>query len=403
LNFIKNYLEKNSGSLWLVLAQLIKVAFNGAAFFMVARQLGPADFGGFIALSAIFGIVAPIADFGLYHVNIQKHAQGDAIGGLIGASLITVIVGFLVLIIPATLFSVYYLKAELYTVLFVGLTLLFAEKAFAITNSILVCTGNFKIFSRVEVAQGFFRLCGCFILVYLDGRLWHWALINLIQTLCIALILIYLVLRVYRVKLPSLYQLKDRFASGKSYVISTLLDVGVQEADRLILAKIAGNSIVGQYGAVMRINNFATIPLNAILLTSYKGFFTSGAGGLKSSFSYAITVIKKTLPVSFVIAVCIILFSPLIIYLLGDQFSGIKSVLMLSAFIPVVLSITQPLLDALTGAGMQRLRIKIQLLSLILNVVLLYLITPLFGIFGAVASIIVSRLIIVPFVVLMRK
>lgn len=389
--------EKYKNTFFIACSQILKTFFLGTAFILLARQLGPSDFGNFVSVSALYCLVSPFVDMGLYHVNIQYYSQGHDIDSLFGASLQTVIILGLIFFPLAMAVSSLIFDISFVSLFLLGTQILLIEKIFPIANSLLVCVSKYNSFSVIEILQGFLRLLAVFILYLTDGGVVLWSVFYLAQGLILTSGLSIWLFKKFKIKKCDLHHIISRTNVGKNYLSASLLEIGLQEFDRILVNKISGPVIAGFYGAVMRINNFAMVPINAFFVTVYKQYFDQGRKKEYFALRHAIDTIKKSMLASVIIGLGIVVSIPIIIYLLGPEYAPIKNVLIISAFIPVSYSATQPLLDSLSGTGNQKSRILIMGFIVSLNLVFLTTLLPRYNILGAVISIMLSRLFILPF------
>ena len=63
-------LAKNSG--WMFLGYGLKILSQAGYFVLIARALGPSQFGAFVGAVALIGLVAPFGGLGLGNVLVQE-------------------------------------------------------------------------------------------------------------------------------------------------------------------------------------------------------------------------------------------------------------------------------------------------------------------------------------------
>ncbi len=391
-----DFLNSNRSFLVLSGSQFFRLVFTGASFFLLSRHLGPEQFGNFISISALFYLFSPLVTFGLYDVNVKRASCQQTPAALLSASLITIALLSALVLPIALIVGNQVFQVDFVIILALALTIIIAEKAMPIAHSIFVVTSRFGTYAIIEILQGVLRLFAVLILLAIDGDLIMWTLLFLGYSLVLSLGFIIWALATFGLKRNPVAELIQRMSIGKGFLLATLLETAVLELDRVIVNKHSGASASGIYGAVMRINNFALMPINAYFITVYKQYFSKGQKRKALALRHALKVIRNSLIIAIIIFVSLIVFRQAIEQLLGPEYQGVASILVISALIPLVYAITQPLLDALSGTNHQNVRVSILAIVLTVNISLLMLLLPHFEALGAVLSVILSRLFILP-------
>lgn len=396
---MKNLFEKlgfDQNSIFVGLSQLAKIFFIGVSFILLSRHLGPAQFGDFISISALFYLFSPIVDLGLYHVNVKLYSEDEEIKFLLSGSIFTIAILSIVIAPLAIVIGSLIFPEKLLIIALLALDILLVEKFMQVAHSLMVCKALFRHYAIVETLHGMLRLSAVLLLLYFDGALILWVTLFLFHNLIINLSLLIWAINKFQFQRCSLTHLWNRFLIGKDYLFSTILEISLLEFDRIIVNRVIGSVESGIYGAVMRINNFSMVPINALFITNYSHYFSKGKRRKALGLRHGFRLIKKSLFVSVFIYILVLFFKDSISELLGPEYSGVSEVLAYSALLPIVYSFTQPFLDVLNGTGNQKIRVKILSIVLLINISLLIILLPTYAIFGALISIATSRLLIVP-------
>lgn len=173
---------------------------------------------------------------------------------------------------------------------------------------------------------------------------------------------------------------------GSPLMVATLIMSIFQNIDKLILNNFVDNYSLGVYSAALQIafsmnviqSAFASywIPLSIERFERNpedKEFF--------SKTSNYITVLMVS------IAVFLISFRELIVFLLGDEYRSASSILPMLILMPVLMTMSETVVIGINFKMKSYLHIYIAVVSLMINVALLFLFVPLLGVHGASISI----------------
>jgi O-antigen/teichoic acid export membrane protein len=148
------------------------------------------------------------------------------------------------------------------------------------------------------------------------------------------------------------------------------------DIDKTMLGHLAGFGSAGIYGAAYRIIDVSLTPVRSILTAAFPEMFRRGAGGLRATYSYALTMIKRASLAGLVICFALLLGAPLVSMLIGSQYTDATYAIRLLAPIPLLRCVHLFLADALSGAGLQRVRLMIQASVALLNIGVNLIILP---------------------------
>ena len=375
----------------LVASQGVKVVLNGVSFFLLARQLGVVDFGWFITISALCTLLAPVVDMGLFQVNLKRHAQGEGVAHLIGASIQSIIVMSLVVVPLCLAFATMLFDFTFLFLIFVAIEILVFEKILLLLNSLFACEKRFGDYSRLEILHSTLRFFVVILLWLLDGKkeLWGWLFFLHGAALCLVGLL--WLRRIVNLEFSPWNEVFERIKEGFYFLISTVFEVAMQELDRIIVARLAGVSHVGVYGAIMRINNMVLIPINSYYITVNKDIYDLKEVASRWESSLIKKIVVRSFFISLFLAVLLLLASPFFVMLLGADYAQIEDYIYLSVMLPIAYALAQPLLDGLSARGFQKQRNFIVGASLFLNIAMMYFLVPIYQTGGAIFSILVAR------------
>jgi O-antigen/teichoic acid export membrane protein len=183
-------------------------------------------------------------------------------------------------------------------------------------------------------------------------------------------------------RLPRAEELKEGFG----FVLSPLTQTVNNDADKFLLARLADLSTTAVYGTAYRILSAAFVPVQALLTVTYPHFFRQGRNGIRHASRLAATWLPGALLYSSAAGVALFLCAPVVVKILGPGYAETVSILRWLAVLPALKSVQFFCADSLTGADFQSLRVAMQSLVAITNILLNVVLIPQHGWWGAVAA-----------------
>jgi len=126
------------------------------------------------------------------------------------------------------------------------------------------------------------------------------------------------------------------------------------------------------------------------LTVTYPQFFRQGRHGIRSASRLAAAWLPGALLYSSAAGVILFLCAPVVVKILGPGYAETVSILHWLAVLPALKSIQFFCADSLTGADFQSLRVGVQGLVAVTNILLNVVLIPQYGWWGAVAATLVS-------------
>jgi len=171
------------------------------------------------------------------------------------------------------------------------------------------------------------------------------------------------------------------------------------DLDKVVLARTAMAGELGAYTAAYRLVAMSFLPVRSLLDASASHFYRRGAESLAASYAFSLRLLKVALPYGAVVAVAILAGAELAPYVLGPSFESSVPMLRSLALLPIIQSIHYAFSDALTAAGLQRLRTRLQWTVAFVYAVLAVVLVPRFGWQGAVGVCLGCELLLAVFIV----
>jgi O-antigen/teichoic acid export membrane protein len=382
-------------TLWMSLGQGSRLVIQAAYFTVIARSLGVANYGSFVGVVALVGILYPFATGGRGNVLIQNVARDrSTFSSMWGAALATVVPCGLLLLICAAILSHFALPPSIPLRLvvlvaaadIVGLNLVTtAGQAFQAVEQ-LGWTAAFSAFTSGARLIGALLVCT----MYHSPTPMQWGYVYFSSTAIVSIIAVSLVtarIGAPQWKLPGSWrEMREGFYFSVGLSAQTIYN----DIDKTMLARLSTLTATGIYGAAYRIIDVSFSPVSALIYAAYPNFFKSGASGIGSSLAYARPLILRSVGYAATIAGSILLCAGIVPYLLGPQYLQTAEALRWLAPLPILKAVHYFLSDALSGAGYQRIRCSVQIGVALFNILINLWLIPAYSWRGAAWSSIAS-------------
>lgn len=380
---------------WLLIAKLFNVFVQAAYFIIVARVLGPENYGSFIGVTALGSIVFPFVAFGTENVLMQKVAVKPSSFPIYWGN------SLFILLVNGVLLSLICLAIS---------PLFFADKISLVTIALiiladLICLGaldfSTKALMSVYLAQKtsqliIFSTCGKLLAAlalaafYENPSIETWAILYAISHVIIGVLAILIVNRLVGSPKPQFSSLIATIKEGFFFSIGTSAHNINANLDKTMLASMAGLQATGIYGSAYRFIDVGNVPIISLFGATYTRFFKYGESGIGSTLKFA----RKLLPfLAIYSVVCFVgyhVFAPLIPYILGAEYQDAIAALLWLSPLPAIFAFQLLAADTLTGAGYQRSRSIIQTGAAVLNLGLNIWLIPRYSWKGAAWATIIS-------------
>jgi len=378
-------------TLWALGGSGTRLLIQAAYFIIIARCLGPGQYGGFIAATALTGVISPFVGLGCGALLIKNVARDRRLfpeywgNGLMmtivsGSVLTLLAMAVCRLVLPR---SIPVLVITLISVSDLIFMKLLDMGAWAF-QSVERLSGN----ARLNVLSSLTRLIGIggLALAVSHPGVMAWSAVYLAGSIVAALFAVaWVTFSLGKPKL-ALHQIPKEGVEGFYFSVSQSAMTIYNDIDKTMVARLATLEAAGVYAAAYRLIDVAFIPVRALLTATLPGFFRSGAGGLQASMRYGKRMLIKILPYSVFAFAAIMIGAPIAPHILGRQYNDITEALRWLALLPVLKTLHYFIADAITGAGHQGTRTLIQIGVAVFNVLVNLWIIPAYGWRGAAWS-----------------
>lgn len=367
---------------------LAAALLQAGSFFLIARGLGPADFGRFVVLSAVTQFLIEAVALGSGEALIRRTARdASQFAASLGHALIMTsltAVAFAALALAAiglvsddvaTTAIVVFVFGELVGVRLTALSehAFIARSRVADANWIRLLGAAARL-ATVLIAFQLFDLRG----------VREWALCQGLATLAVGLVAMIATCRVLGRPTPAWH--RDDLLFGAQVSATQLAAMFQFTADRYVMSLLAAPAVVGAYAVAARSAQFAFLPVQAILRNLYARFFAVGASGIDSAVQFARGRLPTVLGVGAVVGVGLYFAADLLPVILGPAFAETAGVARSLCVLPLLRGLQSLNGDALSGAGYQAQRTWIGVGASLLFLPLLAVLVTAYGVWGAVAA-----------------
>lgn len=382
---------------------LVMLLLQTLQFVLLARLLGVTEFGHVAAVNALITIAIPLAGLGYGNVLLMRVStdQTRLRSDLGNAQLAIAVIGTLLVGVVALIARGAYGSAA-----DIGLIVTMAVSELVLVRSIVVLGQLYQALDRVEMTSALntlTALCRVFAVVVLmiagSSSAMLWAATSC--SMMFFLVVVAYALTVREIGPPRLDT--RRLWAERWAALHFSLGIGAKslytDLDKVVLARTAAAGELGAYTAAYRLVAMAFLPVRSLLDASASHFYRRGAEGLAESYEFAIKLLKVALPYALACAALILAGAELVPHVLGRSFESATPMLRALAVLPLIQSIHYTFSDALTAAGLQRLRTRLQWIVAAIYAGLAVLFVPRYGWQGAVCVCLGCELLLAVFIV----
>jgi PST family polysaccharide transporter len=199
-------------------------------------------------------------------------------------------------------------------------------------------------------------------------------------------------------KFASLEELKRQLKEGWYVFISTISINFYKNNAILILGLFTNNKIVGYFIIAKKLVDMLNNIAGVISQTIYPYVSKQINTDYKKTMQFLKKVGLLIAFYTFVFGVILFIFSSTVIYIIsGDYFNESILCLKLMAFVPMFIGVNVPAVQILLGKGLDKNFSKVLLIGAILDIILNFLIVPIFSYIGSCISVIVVELFVTIF------
>lgn len=199
-------------------------------------------------------------------------------------------------------------------------------------------------------------------------------------------------------------RISGELREGLGFSLNILANSAHGEIDKTLLLRLGTASAAGNYSLAGRIITAANMPLSAYIISAVPRLFRAGEFGITSVALLARRLLTPILIYGTIVAFVIVILSPLLPWVFGEDFTESRLLLLWLAPIPLLSGISQLGVNVLIAAGHLRTRLAIETISLGANVALNVIFISRLGGTGTALALLTSQLLlaVLPFLAIYR-
>ena len=362
------------GATWNLVGKMADYVFRFTIGVVIARLLSPAEYG-IVGLANIFITLSYIfVDSGFTYALIQKQDCSERDYSTVFYFNILVSFSLFILIwLLSPVIAHFFKEPKLISVIRALILVILIQALYIVQVAKLKKGMAFKQLAQAQVIANF--LSGIIALFLAYKGFGVWALVT--KSLCLQLLL--LLIYTLRIKWKPLLvfdklSFKKLFSFGSKHLIGGILNSIYLQLKSIIVAKFYSPS---EYGVYSRAESFQSMTTTQIAATITEVTFPLFSGiqdnleTLKKSLSKIIRIVLLiVMPLSILL---MIIAKPMVMFLLGNKWSGVIKYLELLYIYGAIYPIAPVLLNSINAIGRSDLVLKLEIIRKTLDIPILFL------------------------------
>ncbi|MBS0015741.1 MAG: oligosaccharide flippase family protein [Arthrospira sp. SH-MAG29] len=378
-----------TGILWMLCSRFIGIFMQAGYFILIARTLGVNNFGIFMGISALAVILNPFSTLGSTDILIRDVSRNRLIfpeswanalltTAVSGSCLITLALLTSLLIFPVSISPL--------AILFILASDLVGLAICSLCSGALISVNLLPKAAQLQIILNFSKLVAAILLAFAveTPNVGNWSILYFLANAATTLVSILLVNKMIgKPGKINLSKIKLNFNQGIYFSIGASADVVNSSIDKTMLASLGTPHATGLYAAAYRLIEVAYIPLLSIFSSTYAKFFEHGESGISGAIAFSKRLIPVVMAYGIIAFIGYWIFYPIVPYILGEEFQESIPVLLWLSPMPLLIGMQWMAGDTLAGSGHQKIRGFITLGTALFNVMINYLLIPVFSWKGA--------------------
>jgi O-antigen/teichoic acid export membrane protein len=380
-----------ANTVWMLIANGSKLILQAGYFIIIARALGPAQYGAFVGATSLVSIFAPFASLGSGNLLVKNVSRnrllfseywGNALLmiGLSGTFFLALITFISSVFLPKTI------STEL--VVIAAVTDLFFFRVLDTAGQAFQSVQWLSKTAQLNILPGITRILAALALIvfFKNPNALEWTYLYLISTALSSFAGVFLVTKCLGSAKIALNRIKLEIVQGFYFSLGLSSQTIYNDIDKTMLANLSSLDATGIYAAAYRLIDVAFVPVRSLLGASYARFFQQGSTGIEGSLRLA----KRLTPLAGAYAifagVALYYCAPIVPIAFGKEFAETAEALRWLAPLPFLKTMHYFAADSLSGADFQGLRSVMQVGVAIFNVAINIWLIPQYSWKGAAWS-----------------
>ena len=356
--------------------QGVRLIIQAVYFVLIARALGPDAYGAFVTVVAMAALLGPFSGLGTQNLFVKNVRSGKRQAALCWGNglLLTVLSGILFSVIAVALNRLLHLQTTVLAIAIISFADLVLMKITELAAFGFAACGQMKQTAVQNVVVSSLRLAGIVALmaatrpVMRPVTLELWVQVYLVATLLGTAYALRKGSLLWGRPRFDLQAMRDDAGEGVLFSIAGSATTVYNDIDKIMLSRLADLASTGVYAAAYRVIDVSMAPIRSLAAAAYPEFFRIGVAGVNATCQYAVTLIKKAVVYGLLASAALWLLAPLLPFILGPKYGVVVPAVRWLAPIPLLRCLHSFMADALSGAGLQRVRTTLQVLIAAINI-----------------------------------
>jgi O-antigen/teichoic acid export membrane protein len=386
-NILRNSSVVLLGDLVLTIGRLI-------IFLLLARAFGITEMGVYVSVLAMVQLFFPAAQWGTSHIAIRRIASGGSVRiewqQVVGTTLRfgTLLIGI------CTLTASIFFDVNLPAVALIAAAQLIAMTLQGAAQAITTGQGRPERGLLINACSTVSRLSAALLFTLRESHdLIDWAVLFFGASAISVFLTLWIMADGRRPLISGSRSSAADLREGSGYVFAQGASTAQADIDKVVLGAYGLSNDTGAYAAAYRITDLATVPLTALVSTTYSEFFRRGQRNLQEARRYAVKLTAVATGYGLVAGAVLFVAAPWITLLVGDEYAESVEVVRYVALIPAVKATQFFPGNVLTGTGRQWWRARAMWSTAIMNAAANIVLAPMYGWRGAVVATYVTEVV----------
>ncbi|HEX4642915.1 MAG TPA: oligosaccharide flippase family protein [Candidatus Acidoferrales bacterium] len=385
-NYFPGKLGENT--IWALSGYGMRLLIQAVYFVIIARCLGPEQYGGFVAATALTAVISPFVGLGTGSLLVKNVARDPEVFCEYWGN------GLFLTLVSGVLFTGLVLAAgvvalprgtPLSVVFLISVSDLILVKLLDMAAWAFQAFEHLNRNAQLNVMISLSRLIGIGALAVAmpHPTVKAWAAVYLAGSVLAGVAgIVWATLKLGTPKL-ALGRIRGECVEGFHFSVSFSAQTIYNDIDKTMVARLSTLGAAGIYAVAYRIIDVAFTPVRALLNAAYPSFFRHGQDGLQAGVQFGRRLLLRTLPYPLFAFVILIAGASLLPHVLGEGFRQSTEALRWLAPLPLLKTVHYFISDSLTGSGFQGTRTAAQAGVALFNIALNFALIPSFGWRGA--------------------
>ena len=343
-------------------------------FLVIARVLGPARYGTFLACTALAAVLAPFSPLGAGQVLVKYTSRNKALMPVYLGNALTIIGGMGILLIAAIVGLRQFLLPPSVSVLMVltlGTSDLICAQVTYVLAQGLLAAGLAKKSSSLMAVSAWTRCVAALLLVITGApSLNRWVFFYLAASVAAAVHGFIVMCASCSRPAFTLGTVKETIKEGIHFSTSLAAQTIYNDIDKTMLARLSSVQGAAIYAVAYRFIEVAMLPMRSLQSATYPEFFRHGVGGVAASFGFAKRILQRSVLYGIAASLGLFVIARFVPLIMGSAYRDSSIALQWLCPLPLIQSVHAFLSDSLTGANFQVERSWCQIFVAFFNVVI---------------------------------